>query len=153
MMHATIIGDRETIQRLERMPETVREVLRREINTLSIRLLGHVKADKLSGQVLNVRSGRLRRSINFRVEEVGSGIYGYVGTTVEYARVHEYGFKGVVSVREHLRRTVSGKMASVRAHPRNVNVPERSFLRSALEDMAGDIREGIRAAATKAVKK
>ena len=115
--------------------------LKTEIRRVAVDVTAHVKDRKLSGQVLNVQTGRLRRSINYRVTETGTGIEARVGTNVEYARIHEFGFKGTVNVREHMRK---GKQAfKVRAHTRRVNLPERSFLRSSLSDMRQDIDSRI----------
>lgn len=115
--------------------------LKTEIRRIAVDLSGHVKDKKLSGQVLKVQTGRLRRSINFRVAETGTGIEAKVGTNVEYARVHEFGFSGTVNVKAHMRK---GKKAyEVRAHSRKVNLPERSFLRSTMTDMRAGIDQRI----------
>lgn len=115
--------------------------LKREITRVAVDVTAHVKGNKLSGQVLNVQTGRLRRSVNYRVTETSTGIEARVGTNVEYARIHEFGFKGTVNVREHMR---NGKQAyTVRAHTRRVNLPQRSFLRSSLSDMRQDIDSRI----------
>lgn len=150
MLQAAIIGEKHTIDRINASVPTIRAQLRREIERLAIKLLTHVKSDKLSGQVLNVRTGRLRRSINERVEDKNGDITGFVGTNVEYARIHEFGWRGTVTVKEHL---INGKSSIVRSHTRKVNVQERSFLRSALADMASEIREGIRVAAVQGARK
>lgn len=152
MIKATIIGHRETVERLRRIVPSVRAELRKAVERQSIKLSSKVKAQKLSGQVLNVRTGRLRRSINYRIEEQGARITGYVGTAVEYAKEHEFGFKGIVNIREHLRRAKGGKPATVGAHSRNVNIRERSFLRSALAESMPDIRAALKRAAQGAVK-
>lgn len=144
----------------------------RALNQLTIEVQRSVKENKLSGQVLHVRTGTLRRSINRKVEEKGSTISGVVGTNVRYAAAHEYGFVGVVTVKEHLRReklvtkkikfqpgknllrtTVknSGFSSIVRAHTRKINLPERSFLRSTLKAFEGRIREGLTLAALEAL--
>lgn len=115
--------------------------IKAEIRRVSIDVLALVKDQKLSGQVLKVQTGRLRRSINQRVKESETGIEALVGTNVSYGRVHEFGFTGTVNVKEHMRK---GKQAyTVRAHTRNVNLPERSFLRSSLNDMRQDIDQRI----------
>jgi phage gpG-like protein len=118
---------------------------------LAIMLQRYVKESKLSGQVLNVRTSTLHRSINQRVDE--DKVIGYVGTNVPYGRIHEFGFHGTVTVREHLRRTVKGKMALVHQHPRNVDLPVRSFLRSALEDKRSFIIESYEKVAREEFKK
>ncbi len=45
----------------------------------------------LSGRVLNTRSGRLRGSWDFRVAAASQGWVLEVGSSVVYARIHEYG--------------------------------------------------------------
>lgn len=121
----------------------------RVITRLSIEIQSAVKTEKLSGQALHVRTGTLRRSINRLVVQQGNSVYGQVGTNVAYAAAHEYGFSGVVNVREFTR----GKTgASVRAHTRQMNLPERSFLRSTLREHASQIREQVRAAAVEVLK-
>lgn len=115
--------------------------LKREVTRVAVDLTAHVKGNKLSGQVLNVQTGRLRRSINYKLTETGTGIEARVGTNVEYARIHEFGFSGTVKVREHMRK--AKEAYKVRAHTRRVKLPERSFLRSSLQDMRQDIDQRI----------
>jgi phage gpG-like protein len=115
-------------------------------------LLSHVKADKLSDQVLRVSTGRLRRSITQEVQIESEKIIGIVGTNVEYARAHEYGYTGAVTVKSHIRRLKTGKETNVRSYSRNANIKERSFLRSALSDMESKITEDIQAALISAAK-
>lgn len=135
----------------------VRDRLRSDITRLTIQLQRKVKEEKLTGQVLHVRTGRLRRSINRRMAETATSITGQVGTNVSYARIHEYGFTGVVNVRAHLRlqsvvfgRPIPPTAVSVRAHTMRMRMPERSFLRSALAEMRPEIvatlQQGLREA-------
>ena len=141
----------ELMAQLRSYPERVASSVVKAMNRCTILVQAHVKTNKLTGQVLHVRTGTLRRSINREVRASGQTgmIEGIVGTNVSYAAVHEYGFSGTVSVREYVRRVKAGGRAAmglgrrakgtagvttVRAHSRSVNVPERSFLRSALKD-------------------
>ena len=133
MITGILIGDQSVIANIQRKRQEAKERVRKTVEALSIDLQAHIKANKLTGQVLKVQSGRLRRSINHRIQDEGSRVWGVVGTNVEYARLHEYGFSGAMDVREHLRRARSG-MVQVRAHKRFVNMPERSFLRSSLRE-------------------
>lgn len=151
MITGTVIGGERAIARFAAMPGRLREELRNGIARAVLKLQTFVKTDKLSGQVLNVRTGRLRRSITQRVTEESGRVVGIVGTNVIYARVHEYGFSGTVNVREHLRRAKSGALATIRGHSRHVNLPERSFLRSALSDMQPDIRAEFEASLKRAI--
>jgi phage gpG-like protein len=119
-----------------------------------------VKGDRLSGQVLHVRTGTLRRSINQRVTVTDDAVMASVGTNVRYAAAHEYGFDGPVTVKAHIRRAAligvdrAGARGEVyvRSHTRHMRLPERSFLRSELRDRADEIRESLREAALKAVR-
>lgn len=127
--------------------------LKREITRAAIDVQAEVKANKLTGQALNVRSGRLRRSINYRTKETSTGVEATVGTNVEYARVHEFGFRGTVSVKDHMRKSKNGMRSMVRSHLRRVDLPERSFLRSTLREMRGEIESRIAQAIGQAIAK
>lgn len=157
-----IKGDREVIADLRRFDAAARGEIQKGIGRIALKLMIRVKAQKLTGQVLNVRTGRLRRSITQRIEASASEISGIVGTNVDYAAIHEYGFKGAVSVKQHLRlvKQAFGRplkspvWATVGAHSKNVSMPERSFLRSALADLKGSgaIKAEIDAAITRAIE-
>ena len=92
------------------------------------------------------------------MSDTGGSTTGTVGTNVSYAAAHEYGFKGAQTVKSYMRtaKTVFGRQLrspvtfAVRGHARQVNIPERSFLRSALADMSGEIPAGINAAIQRA---
>ena len=150
---------------LQQFPERLATSMVKAMNRVTIGVQALVKSGKLSGQVLHVRTGTLRRSINQEVRYAGSGlIEGIVGTNVEYAAAHEYGFHDTVTVRAHIRRistsiksqaltAQNGKAATIArwvgresknrfvkgyadvpAHTREMNMPERSFLRTALKE-------------------
>jgi phage gpG-like protein len=131
-------------ERLRKAPAEMRRALVVAAQRLAITAQRKVKGEKLSGQVLHVRTGTLRRSINQEVTETEDGVFATIGTNVRYAAIHEYGFDGQVNVRSFLR-----KGREVRAHVRNVHLPERSFLRSTLRDMESQIREDLKRAALK----
>lgn len=140
------------------MPNTVREELYRKVTQLTLELDARV-IRKLNGEVLKVRTGQLRRSIFHRVEQDANRVVGKVGSSgdVPYAAIHEFGgvinhpggtayfydtkegriaFVSNAKARETMRRT--------RSHP--IHMPERSFLRSSLTEMADYIKEQLRAA-------
>lgn len=83
------------------------------------------------GQILS-DSRRLRNSINYRVE--GSSVR--VGTNVEYARIHQFGFFGLEQVGAHTRliKQAFGKKLkfpvyqTVGPHQRYMRIPARPFL-------------------------
>ena len=115
--------------------------------------------NKLSGDILKVRTGRLRRSIHPEWDFKPGHMGATVGTNVEYAAIHEYGFKGTVQVKSFQRemtkafgRPIAPKQVTVSAHSRNINMPGRSFLRSALKEMRPEIIEGLKNAVAKELK-
>jgi len=155
---AYLVGGEQLLERLRTLPDAVNSGLARSITQLGIDLQRNVQQDKLSGQVLRSRSGLLKSSIDLRVDQSGGAITASVFTDSPYAAVQEYGFAGTVSVRTSLRRIreafgrpIAEKTISVRAYDRHMDLPERSFLRSALEDMAPAVRAGVRAALAEAV--
>lgn len=146
MIDASVTGDERVVASIRSQYQKVITNVEQSIGRLTLKLLTRVKVNKLSGQVLNVRTGRLRRSITYVVNKTPSRITGIVGTNVEYARAHELGFSGEVSVKAHLReikkawgKDITPRTVEIRAHSRHVNLPEKSFLRSALSDMAPEI--------------
>jgi hypothetical protein len=160
MIKGEILGSAELVRKYEDMSPKLVSALNRSIGRLTLTLMRNVKQDKLSGQVLNVRSGRLRRSINQRMEGVGTQtVSGYVGTNVVYGRRFEYGFSGNVTVKAHMRtitqafgRSISPVQVSVGAYNMKANTPERSFLRSALSDMDTQIQQDINQEIAGAIK-
>lgn len=93
---------------------------------LVIDLQTHIKAKKLSGQVLRVRSGTLRRSIAHRLEGRGTDkITAHAGTNVKYGIAWEKGF------------TMKTKKGNTFVYP------PRSFLRSSLFESQAHIRSEL----------
>lgn len=158
MIGGWVTGDVEVAKRLRRFPESLRAELRRTVQTLTIKLQSKVVAEKLSGQVLNVRTGTLRRSIDQAMIDDPDGVFGVVSTNLSYARRHEYGFHGQEQVKQHLRmiKQAWGKQlkepvqATVKAHSRTVDYKAHPFLRPALEEMRGTIKHDIERSVTKA---
>ena len=157
MITAEIIGDKKLVEKFNAVYPTLQGQLQKATARAALKLLRHVKEDKLNGQVLNVKTGRLRRSITMRVEQDGSITSGWVGTNVAYAHRQEFGFHGAETVRSFMRRAPGGKKSSartiqVRSFTRNANTPERSFLRSSFADLQTEINAELRNAATLTVR-
>ena len=70
---------------MRKMPRTVM----RELDRAGLFLVGDVQRNFLTGQSLNVRTGRLRRSIEHKAEITSDGARLRVGTNVFYGRIHE----------------------------------------------------------------
>ena len=151
MITAKIIGTEEVINRIDKLGPSLRAELKTFQTAFAINTVGYVRGSKLSGQVLQHRRGRLKDSINYRVEDTGDKIASIIGTNVEYAAIHEYGFHGPESVKEHLRMMTQAwgrpvkepRKINISAHTRTMNMPERSFLRSTLADKKEEFRQGL----------
>ena len=159
MITAYLVGDQRMLERLGALPDAVNSELLRAITQLGIELQRDVKQNKLSGQELRSRTGSLRASIDLRIDQKGA-ITASVSSDSRYAGAQEYGFAGTVSVRASLRRIteafgrpIAGKTINVRSYNRRMDLPKRSFLRSALEDMRPAIREEVEAALAEAVSR
>ena len=158
MITAYLVGDVQLLERLRALPGAINSGLLRGIAQLGIELQRHVQQDKLSGQVLRSRTGSLRSSISLQVDRSGGAVTASVFTDSRYAGAQEYGFAGTVSVRASLRRIreafgrpIAEKAISVRAYDRRMDLPERSFLGSAVEDIAPATRDEVEAALAEAV--
>lgn len=150
MISVTMVGDRQLVARLTAFPSSLQIVLRRRVNDLVLRLQARVQR-KLSGQVLNVVTGALRRSIQPNVAESPSSVQGRVFSTgdVKYARIHEYGGRTRAHVIEPrkagaLMFAMGGKNVFAKRvnHPGSI-MPERSFMRSSLEEMRAEITRSM----------
>lgn len=146
-------GGKQVESKLERGPARLTALIARTVKAEAFNVLSVVK-NKLSDDVLHVRTGRLRRSITAQFEEGETSIRARVGTNVKYARVHELGFRGTVQVKEHLRMQVTAwgrpmknpRNVTVKAHPMQMNTPARPFLRPALEENEERIKTNVRKA-------
>lgn len=141
MITGELIGDAALIKYLDTIPLKLRPELKKRVEMLSIALQSHVKQNKLSGQVLNRRTGTLSRSVARRVEDGADGVQGVVGTNIEYGGIHEFGGRTKPHIIEAknaaaLKFTIGGRTVFAKSvnHPGSI-IPERSFLRSALADL------------------
>lgn len=141
------------------MPDRVRRALLKKISALAVQLADRVRR-KLSGEVLNVRTGNLRASIFEDVQQTSTSVIGRVASSgdVKYAGIHEYG--GTIPAHEVIptkARALAFVMGGKQVFFRRVTIPdvqmpERSFLRSSLLEMKSQIVEGIAEAAREGVK-
>lgn len=146
MISLALVGEREVVARLQQIPGAMHEMLHRRVWELTLRLKARVQR-KLSGEVLNVVTGALRRSIQANIEDSGASVTGLVYSTgdVKYARIHEFGGKTRAHVIEPkkaaaLMFAIGGSTIFARRvnHPGS-KIPERSFLRSSMGDMREEI--------------
>lgn len=152
IFNVTLVGETELVARLASLGDSVLKALRAKVEILTINLQSHIVRDKLHGQVLNQRSGQLVRSIQRRIETTALAVYGIVFSAgdVKYAKAHEFGFDGEVTVPQHMRTMVFGKEAAmpfaVGPYQMHMKLPERSFMRSSLGDQRPEITQGLKEA-------
>lgn len=84
------------------------------------------KVPKTTGSLL-IDSGALVNSIRPAVITPQRVVISAGNEKVDYAQAHNEGFKGVVSVPAHTRKT-KRKDVSVKAHTRKTNIPKREFM-------------------------
>lgn len=157
---ARVTGADKVVAGLEQRKVSAMGAVERAVKSSALSLVAYIKQEKLSGQVLNVKTGTLRRSIAARFETVDGEVRAYVGTNLKYARIHEYGLKGQVPVKAHQRmmnvawgrRVKNPHMIDVRAHAMNVNIPARPFMAPSLAENREKITANIRQALAGALK-
>jgi phage gpG-like protein len=162
MIVGTVTGDAAVIARFEALPAKVRAALVDAMKREWFRIQAAVVTDKLSGDPLHRVTGVLASSVNVggtdtatAFEETPAEIIGRIGTKVRYGVVHEKG--GTFSIPAHERtisqvfgRPVTPHAVSVRAY--TATFPQRSFLRSTLDEMAPAVRASIERAVAEALE-
>ena len=139
---------------LAAMPERIRAALAAKAGTLAAELWARIQ-QKLSGDVLIMKSGALAGSIGVTIEESSAGVAVRLATSpdVKYAAIHEFGgtippHQIVPDKARTLAFLVGGKQAfAARVMLPAVTMPERSYMRSSLAEMADEIRDELAATA------
>ena len=145
-IRVTITGDKELIAKFGAMGAGIPARLVATIRRLGFELQAYVQSEKLSGQVLKVRTGTLRSSINTKIEETRTSATATVGTNVFYGAIQERGVphSWLIEAKnaKALRFEIGGQAVFRRSavHP---PLPPRSFLVSALKDKEPYIRAEI----------
>jgi phage gpG-like protein len=151
-------GIEDASARLEAYPAALAAALDAKASELTTALVDLVQNDKLSGGVLNLRSGALRDSIVASVSTDADGVLASVGSEgdIKYAAIQEYGGKTsaheILPVKaQALAFVAAGSQHFARRveHPGSL-IPERSYLRSSLDDMQGEILAALADAAAEA---
>jgi phage gpG-like protein len=134
---------------LAAMPDRLREALTARANLLAAALQAKIQ-QKLSGSVLNQKSGALARSIAATIDAASAGVSVSIASTdVKYAAIQEFG--GTIPPHEilpdkakALAFAIGGKpVFAARVNLPAVTLPERSYMRSSLTEMAQEIQDGL----------
>jgi phage gpG-like protein len=171
MLRAEVVNSVKAANKLEAIPKSVMDAVAEVVRMKGTDVLRLAK-QKVSGEVLNNRTGTLRRKLNIRHTRSAGLAESTVGIKLAYAAAHEFGLQatGICSVRAHLRRTKdqvafdrgmgwkkkkSRGLIDVSAHGRTwrIDLPERSFLRTALRELKLEILAALNEAIRKGIKK
>jgi hypothetical protein len=160
MLSISLEGADALNARLEDLPLAVQAAVRGKSADLAQRLRRHVVDDKLSGQVLRARTGALATSIDADVAVDGDRVIASVFSAgaLKYARIQEYGGRtSAHQIAPDKARVLAFIAGGATVYARRVQhpgstIPERSYLRSSLAEMAGPIAEELKAAVTGALR-
>ena len=158
MFSADFDSGQAMIDRLAGAADLVTQLVSAKMTEMAEELRKHVVDDKLSGQVLKRRSGKLANSIRAEVTADGNGIGVRVFSEgVPYADIHEYGGK----TRAHdiypdkakvLAFVMGGRKVFARVvHHPGSQMPERSYMRSSAAELHAHIAEEVAEAARQAL--
>ena len=161
MLTVQLAGADALSERLQNAPAAIQSALRTKAADLAERLRKHVTDDKLSGQVLNARSGALRASIAAEVDDQAGQVIARVFSAgdIKYAAIQEYGGRtaphDIVPDKAKALAFLAGGapvFAKIVHHPGS-QIPARSYLRSALADMGDQIIAEFTAATLDALQR
>jgi hypothetical protein len=147
-----VLGDTQVISELDDFSARERAAVVKAMKGLGLRLQTIVVDQNLAGAVLNRRTGTLARAqvlTEVDAEEEISESVGFNKATAPYGVAHEFGVPHewiIAAVRaKALRFEIGGKVIFRKSvtHP---PLPERSFLRSALAQIAPDVQPTVEAA-------
>lgn len=173
MIRIEVRGTEAVIAKLRGFSARLQTELSRAINQEAFALQSYIQSAKLSGQVLQVKTGALRSSIYYRMEESKEQVVGIVYaplSQVPYAGIQEYG--GTINHPGGTAYFISGRSggeyvaggptfvanrsgiayALPRTRPHVIKIPERSFMRSSLDDRKSNIVNALQDAVVRAIK-
>lgn len=162
-IHGTVENAKEVVGNIMDVADRIRAEVHVQMEDSMVELYMYITGAKLSGQVLNVRTGRLRAAVGSRVYESGDEVIGEVYVPLDkvpYARLQEMGGKTKAHIiRPKVRKALrfigadgDEVITSLVNHPGSV-MPERSFMRSGLHDMTTRILNDLNDAIARAVNK
>jgi hypothetical protein len=158
---------------LESKTGAILKALAEKMDYTTLMLIEKIDNEKLEGQVLKHRTGKLQRSVRqgqelavVTADSVTGGVTGG-GGPAWYGRLHEYegtyeayrGRRVALGSRSARRMLIrkAGKygedfVTHVQSKPYTIHFPERSFMRSTLTEEDDNIRGGFQDAATEAAR-
>lgn len=164
MIDIKVTGELDVSLKLDGLTDRLRAELYTSMLKTMFDLQEYVKSEKLSGQVLNRRTGTLSRSFTSRVTKGEESIVGEMGPNTPYALIQEYGgttSPHVIEAKYKKALAFSGGYAKfdfgqTTVFARRVNhpgskIPERSYMRTSLAENLDTIRDELKAASQRAI--
>lgn len=157
------LNGQEVVNRLRTGARSVKDVLLQEMRSQMARAADWSRANRLSGDPLNRRTGRLSRSVTPFASLQGAQLIGGLSSNVPYAHVHELG--GTFNIPAYTRRpartttpsgnfrkrTAEQQVSSVEVREHTATFKQRAFLRPSLLSNRDQVLVGLRNAAVKAL--
>ena len=149
MIEVELIGGEQAVVRMGAEMRAYLAAVRDAVKKVGIGNEAAIKTGKLSGQVLNRRSGRLSAGVHtdFTFTDTEASAATGIGPDLQYGKHHEYG--GTFPVKSHMRvirmawgRPIAPKEIRVREY--TLTLPQRSWLRSAFKERAERNIETVR---------
>jgi phage gpG-like protein len=137
---------------------TLASAVEDKIAALGAELQARIEA-KLSGDVLAKKSGALLASLALEPEADADGVFMRIGSHgVPYAAIQEFGGKtaahDIVAVKAKALAFIADgrKILAAHVHHPGSMIPPHSFMRSALDEMHGEIVGALKAVVTKTIR-
>jgi phage gpG-like protein len=162
MIGLEITGSEQVIAKLGEMTGKIRIAASSSLDKWATELAGYIKSEKLSGQVLKRQTGHLSQSVRpvttsefSTTTTISAG--SMAGDGVKYAKIHEYG--GLIPAHVVVVRNAKALAFSVGGVTRfaksvqipDVQMPERSYMRSSLREEAPQGIEALKQAVREAI--
>ena len=139
MISLKVIGAKAVINRFRKAASDSKSEVQRLLLDAGA-LIERSAKKKVSGPVLKVRTGQLRRSIHARAQGTGVDAVVTVGSTAKYAAIHEFGGKTaprtILPRRAKVLRFEAGGRAifARRVNHSGSRIPARPYMRPSLEE-------------------
>jgi hypothetical protein len=150
MITGRLVGDDTMLAWLRATPDAAASGLARAIAQLGIDLQRKIQETELADRMLSARSKSFERNVGLQIDESSDRIAATVSGDDEDASARGKHSDRKVDPsaslrhkRKAFRLAIAERRIDMRSYPRRIELPERAFLRSALEDMEPEIRSNL----------
>ncbi len=131
MISAEILGVDKLVSTLGKTGQIFTRRLLMGMQVAASNLRNYIANSKINGQVLQSRTGNLRKFLFWKASATGDKVEGQVDETMKYGKVHEYGMT-IVPLRAKALRWVGadGKLRFAKS----VTIPARPWMKPGYEE-------------------